>query len=353
MYPAHCRDQRTRVTRGKWHGYTPPGLPSCAAAELLKSKEAADSRAAAELARLKKSDHEEPGGAGGAGDAGDGKGPSAPRPKPPTAMEKEQALSDTLRSIRDRANELRQHDPEPAAYLTNVARLHCANPAFSAFYSAILLTMFRCHGRPQVALEHKIHGIFASVDQDKRTEFRSLITQLHSRVPPRPKPVVQLLNGTSASFEKFLDNLASADITAKVPKEDAPHVLPEIEAFVLGAVTVLRQHAATLQKKMNTQAYDFRATPACHLLTTGALLVEEIPDVPSYWAWRHLDNTKLRPPQPSLDQQMRPVLEVNLRSRTIRPTARRHQDNTKPRPPAGGADRKDRRMAQGSNTVSR
>ena len=29
VYPAHCRDQRTRVTRGKWHGQTPPGLPSC------------------------------------------------------------------------------------------------------------------------------------------------------------------------------------------------------------------------------------------------------------------------------------------------------------------------------------
>ena len=29
VYPAHCRDQRTRVTSGKWHGYTPPGLPSC------------------------------------------------------------------------------------------------------------------------------------------------------------------------------------------------------------------------------------------------------------------------------------------------------------------------------------
>ena len=29
VYPAHCRDQRTRVTRGKWHGYTPPGLRSC------------------------------------------------------------------------------------------------------------------------------------------------------------------------------------------------------------------------------------------------------------------------------------------------------------------------------------
>ena len=28
-YPAHCRDQRTRVTRGKWHGYRAPGLPSC------------------------------------------------------------------------------------------------------------------------------------------------------------------------------------------------------------------------------------------------------------------------------------------------------------------------------------
>ena len=29
MDPAHCRDQRTRVTRGKWHGHRAPGLPSC------------------------------------------------------------------------------------------------------------------------------------------------------------------------------------------------------------------------------------------------------------------------------------------------------------------------------------
>ena len=28
-YPAHCRDQRTRVTSGKWHGSRAPGLPSC------------------------------------------------------------------------------------------------------------------------------------------------------------------------------------------------------------------------------------------------------------------------------------------------------------------------------------
>ena len=27
--PAHCRDQRTRVTVLKWHGSRPPGLPSC------------------------------------------------------------------------------------------------------------------------------------------------------------------------------------------------------------------------------------------------------------------------------------------------------------------------------------
>ena len=29
VYPAHCRDQRTRVTSGKRNGQTPPGLPSC------------------------------------------------------------------------------------------------------------------------------------------------------------------------------------------------------------------------------------------------------------------------------------------------------------------------------------
>ena len=29
LYPAHCRDQRPRVTREKWHGYRVAGLPSC------------------------------------------------------------------------------------------------------------------------------------------------------------------------------------------------------------------------------------------------------------------------------------------------------------------------------------
>ena len=28
-YPAHRRNQRPRVTRGKWHGYRAPGRPSC------------------------------------------------------------------------------------------------------------------------------------------------------------------------------------------------------------------------------------------------------------------------------------------------------------------------------------
>ena len=89
-------------------------------------------------------------------------------------------------AIRDRANELFKHDPEPADYWSNMVRLHCANPAFSAFYSAIL-TMFRCHGRPQAALEHKIHGIFSVVDKAKKEEFSGFLTKLYGRVPPRPK----------------------------------------------------------------------------------------------------------------------------------------------------------------------
>ena len=208
-----------------------------AAAELLKSKEAADSRAAAELAELKKSNHEELGGARGAGGAVNGKRPSvAPKPRALTDMEKEQALAAQILPIEDQAIALQTHDPTTSEYLVQVVRVHCVDPAFRVFYSAVF-TMFRCRGRPQAALEAGIHGIFASVDKDKRTEFLSLITQLHGRVPPRPKPVVQVFDGTSTSFDKLLGNLASADIAAKVPKEDAPRVLPEIEAFVLGAVT--------------------------------------------------------------------------------------------------------------------
>ena len=85
-----------------------------------------------------------------------------------------------------------------------MVRLHCANPAFGAVCSAII-TIFRCHGRPQVALEHKIHGIFADVDQDnKRTEFRSLTTQLYGRLPPRPKSEAKVPDETSADFDKLL-----------------------------------------------------------------------------------------------------------------------------------------------------
>ena len=104
------------------------------AAELLKSKPAAEVIDAAELAELKTSNHEESGSTGGAGGPGNAKGPAAPRPKPPTAMEKEQEMPDMLLSIRDRANELLKHDPEPAAYLMDVVRLHCANPAFLVLF---------------------------------------------------------------------------------------------------------------------------------------------------------------------------------------------------------------------------
>jgi len=100
-----------------------------AAAALLEPKEPADSRAAAGLAGLKTSNHEVPGGAGDAGGAGNGKRPSGTRPKPQTDMEKEEALSDKLRSIHVRANELLKHDPKTPDYVTYVVRLHCANHA--------------------------------------------------------------------------------------------------------------------------------------------------------------------------------------------------------------------------------
>ena len=87
------------------------------AAERLKSKPAAEVIAAAKLADLKTSTHAEPSSAGGAGGPGNAKGPAAAaqKPKQPTAMEKEQKMSDTLLSIRDRANELLKHEPEPPA----------------------------------------------------------------------------------------------------------------------------------------------------------------------------------------------------------------------------------------------
>ena len=158
-----------------------------AAAERLEPKEPAESRAAAELAELKKSKPEAPGGAGDAGGAGGGKRPSGTRPKPQTNFEKEQALSDKLRSIHDRRNELLKHDPKTPDYLTDVVRLHCATPAFGACCGAIL-TMFRCHGRAQVALEHNIASTISNIDKPKQTEFRAFIKELYDRVPPPPKP---------------------------------------------------------------------------------------------------------------------------------------------------------------------
>ena len=231
------------------------------------------------LAGLKKPNTEAPGGSGGACGPGDGKGPSAaPKPRAPTAIETQQVLYDKIRSIDERATELQHDVPTTAEYLTNVVRLHCVIPACSVFYSAIL-TMFRCHGRPQVALESRIGGLMADVDSGKQAEFRALVSSLYGRAPSRQKPVVPVPGGTSASFDKLLGNLASADFASNVPKDDAPHILPEIEAFVLGAITVLRTQAASLQKNMNKKAYDFTATAACHLLNgTEPLLVENIPD---------------------------------------------------------------------------
>ena len=140
--------------------------------------------------------------------------------KQKTAIEKELEMTDALLKIRERANELLKHDPKTPDYLTDVVRLHCANPAFGACCSAIL-TMIRCHGRPQKALESRIGGIMADVDKDKRTEFRSLITQLHGRLPPRQKPEakVKVPDETSADFNKLLDKLASANMVEDIDTE--------------------------------------------------------------------------------------------------------------------------------------
>ena len=208
-----------------------------AAAELLKSKEAADSRAAAELAELKKSNHEEPGGAGDAGGAGNGKPPSGTRPKPQTDMEKEEALLDKLRSIPVRVNELLKHDPTTPDYLLDVVRLHCAFPASGACCGAIL-TMFRCHGRAQVALEHNIASIISDIDKPKQSECRAFIKQLYDRVPPPPKPPLKVPDDTSNNFGKLLGKLASAATVADIhTTEVLEAAMCEIEMFVLGAVT--------------------------------------------------------------------------------------------------------------------
>ena len=241
-----------------------------AAADAVELQDDAEACAA----ESNKANQQELDGADGAGDAGNGKRSSAAAAKPRalTDMEKEQALAAQFRSIEDEAIALQHHDPTTPEYLVQVARVHCVDPAFRVFYSAIF-TMFHCRGRSQAALETAIHGIFTIVDQDKRTEFRSFITQLHGRLPPRSKPEPKVPVETYAHFGKLLNTLASA----KVEQNDATGALIEIDEFVVGTVQVVRTHGAELQKKRNFQVYDYRATAGFHLFHSGKLLVE-VPD---------------------------------------------------------------------------
>ena len=82
---------------------------------------------------------------------------------------------------------------------------------------------------------------------------------------------------TSAHFGKLLSTLASA----KIEQNDATGALFEIEEFVFGTVQVVRKHGAELQKKMNFQAYDYRATAGFHLFHSDELLVEVHDSTPS------------------------------------------------------------------------
>ena len=70
--------------------------------------------------------------------------------------------------------------------------------------------MFRCRGRPQLALETGIHGIFASIDKDKGLEFKQLITQLHGRLPAGSKSEPKVPVETPGHFGKLLNTLTSA-----------------------------------------------------------------------------------------------------------------------------------------------
>ena len=217
---------------------------------------------------MKTSNPKAPGGAGDAGGAGTGKRPSGTRPKPQTAFEKEEASSDKLRSIQDRVNELLKHDPKTPDYLTDVVRLHCANPAFGACCGAIL-TMFRCHGCAQVALDHNIASIISNIDKPKQTEFRAFVKQHYDRVPPPPKSQAKVPDDTFNNLDKLLGKLASAATVADIPAtDDLKAVMFEIEEFGLGAVAVVRKHGAELQKKNNPKAHDYRATAAFHLFNT-------------------------------------------------------------------------------------
>ena len=124
-------------------------------------------------------------------------------------MEKEAALMDKLRAIPVRANELLGHDPTTADYAVAVVRRHCAFPASGACCGAIL-TMFRCPGRAQTALDYNIASIISNIDKPKQTECRAFIKQLYDRMPERQKPPLKVPDDTFNNFDKLLGKLASA-----------------------------------------------------------------------------------------------------------------------------------------------
>ena len=174
---------------------------------------------------------------------------------------------------------LSKYDPTSADYLMLVVRVHCVDPPFRVFYSAIL-TMFRCRGRTQAALETAVHGIFSSIDQGKGGEFKQLINQLHERLPARSRSEPKVPVETSDHFDKLLTTLPSAKIE-QLTEKDATGALVEIDKFVAGTVQVVRTYGAEFWKKRNIKAYDYRATAGFRLFHSGNLLLKVADSTPS------------------------------------------------------------------------
>ena len=194
-------------------------------------------------------------------------------------MQQQEALQKKITEIEDQGRLLSNHDPTTADYLVLVARVHCADPPFHFFYSAIF-TMFRCRSCTQVARETAIYGILSSIDNGKGGEFKQLINQLHKRLPARSRSEPKVTVETSGHLGNLLKTLASAEIE-QLTEKAATGALIEIGKFVVGTVQVVRTYGADLQKKRNVKAYDYRATAGFHLFHSGNLLHPVAGSMPS------------------------------------------------------------------------
>ena len=212
-------------------------------------------------------------------------------------MQQQEALQKKITEIEDQGRLLSNHDPTTADYLVLVARVHCADPPFHFFYSAIF-TMFRCRSCTQVARETAIYGILSSIDNGKGGEFKQLINQLHKRLPARSRSEPKVTVETSGHLGNLLKTLASAEIE-QLTEKAATGALVVVSKFLAGTVTIVFENDTELQKKMNRAVYGYRATAGFHLFEKGSLLVPVPAGTPSRVVKRPSTPNPAQPPGPN------------------------------------------------------